>query len=43
VLGNFITSVIGGLSAYVWLLAFGIRYPLLGSWPHRAGARDYQR
>ena len=29
VLGNFITSLIAGLGTYVWLLAFGIPYPLL--------------
>jgi predicted PurR-regulated permease PerM len=29
VLGNFITSVIAGLGTYLWLLAFGIPYPLL--------------
>ena len=29
VLGNFITSVIAGLGTYVWLLAFGVPYPLL--------------
>ena len=29
VLGNFITSVIAGLGTYLWLLAFGVPYPLL--------------
>ncbi len=29
VLGNFITSVIAGLGTYLWLLAWGIPYPLL--------------
>jgi len=29
VLGNFITSVIAGLGTYVWLLAWGVPYPLL--------------
>jgi predicted PurR-regulated permease PerM len=29
VLGNFITSAIAGLGTYLWLLAFGIPYPLL--------------
>ncbi len=29
VLGNFITSVIAGLGTYLWMLAFGIPYPLL--------------
>ncbi|HXW88746.1 MAG TPA: AI-2E family transporter, partial [Streptosporangiaceae bacterium] len=29
VLGNFITSVIAGLGTYLWLLAFGIPYPIL--------------
>ena len=29
VLGNFITSVIAGLGTFVWLLAFGVPYPLL--------------
>lgn len=29
VLGNFLTSVIAGLGTYVWLLAFGVPYPLL--------------
>jgi predicted PurR-regulated permease PerM len=29
VLGNFITSVIAGLGTYVWLLSFGIPYPVL--------------
>jgi predicted PurR-regulated permease PerM len=29
VLGNFITSLIAGLGTYVWLLAFGVPYPLL--------------
>jgi len=29
VLGNFITSLIAGLGTYLWLLAFGIPYPLL--------------
>ena len=28
-LGNFITSVIAGLGTYLWLLAFGVPYPLL--------------
>jgi predicted PurR-regulated permease PerM len=29
VLGNFLTSVIAGLGTYIWMLAFGIPYPLL--------------
>jgi predicted PurR-regulated permease PerM len=29
VLGNFITSVIAGLGTYLWLLAWGVPYPLL--------------
>ncbi len=29
VLGNFLTSVIAGAGTYVWMLAFGIPYPLL--------------
>jgi predicted PurR-regulated permease PerM len=29
VLGNFITSLIAGLGTYLWLLAFGVPYPLL--------------
>jgi predicted PurR-regulated permease PerM len=29
VLGNFITSVIAGLGTYIWLLAWGVPYPLL--------------
>ena len=29
VLGNFITSVIAGVGTYLWLLAFGVPYPLL--------------
>jgi predicted PurR-regulated permease PerM len=29
VLGNFITSVIAGVGTYVWMLAFGVPYPLL--------------
>jgi predicted PurR-regulated permease PerM len=29
VLGNFITSAIAGLGTYVWLLAWGVPYPLL--------------
>jgi predicted PurR-regulated permease PerM len=29
VLGNFITSVIAGLGTFLWLLAFGVPYPLL--------------
>jgi predicted PurR-regulated permease PerM len=29
VLGNFITSVIAGLGTYVWLLAWGVPYPIL--------------
>jgi predicted PurR-regulated permease PerM len=29
VLGNFITSAIAGVGTYLWLLAFGIPYPLL--------------
>ena len=29
VLGNFITSVIAGLGTYIWLLAFGVPYPIL--------------
>jgi predicted PurR-regulated permease PerM len=29
VLGNFLTSAIAGLGTYIWLLAFGIPYPLL--------------
>jgi predicted PurR-regulated permease PerM len=29
VLGNVVTSVIAGLGTYVWMLAFGIPYPLL--------------
>jgi len=29
VLGNFLTSAIAGVGTYVWLLAFGIPYPLL--------------
>jgi predicted PurR-regulated permease PerM len=29
VLGNFITSVIAGVGTYVWLLAWGVPYPLL--------------
>jgi predicted PurR-regulated permease PerM len=29
VLGNFLTSVIAGLGTYLWLLAFGVPYPLL--------------
>jgi predicted PurR-regulated permease PerM len=29
VLGNFITSAIAGLGTYLWLLAFGVPYPLL--------------
>ena len=29
VLGNVITSVIAGLGTYLWLLAFGVPYPLL--------------
>jgi len=29
VLGNFITSVIAGLGTYLWLLVFGVPYPLL--------------
>jgi predicted PurR-regulated permease PerM len=29
VLGNFITSAIAGLGTYVWLIAFGVPYPLL--------------
>ena len=28
-LGNFITSVIAGLGTYIWLLAWGVPYPLL--------------
>jgi predicted PurR-regulated permease PerM len=29
VLGNFITSVIAGLGTYLWLLAWGVPYPIL--------------
>jgi predicted PurR-regulated permease PerM len=29
VLGNFLTSVIAGLGTYVWLLIFGVPYPIL--------------
>jgi len=29
VLGNFLTSAIAGVGTYIWLLAFGIPYPLL--------------
>jgi len=29
VLGNFITSAIAGLGTYIWLLAWGVPYPLL--------------
>jgi predicted PurR-regulated permease PerM len=29
VLGNFITSVIAGLGTFIWLLIFGVPYPLL--------------
>jgi predicted PurR-regulated permease PerM len=29
VLGNFITSVIAGIGTYLWLLAWGVPYPLL--------------
>lgn len=29
VLGNFLTSAIAGLGTYIWLLAFGVPYPLL--------------
>jgi predicted PurR-regulated permease PerM len=29
VLGNFITSVIAGFGTYLWMLAFGIPYPIL--------------
>jgi predicted PurR-regulated permease PerM len=29
VLGNFLTSAIAGVGTYVWLLAFGVPYPLL--------------
>jgi len=29
VLGNLLTSVIAGIGTYVWMLAFGIPYPLL--------------
>ena len=29
VLGNFLTSAIAGIGTYVWLLAFGVPYPLL--------------
>ena len=33
VLGNVVTSVIAGLGTYLWMLAFGIPYPiLLGCW-----------
>ncbi len=29
VLGNFLTSVIAGLGTYLWMLAFGLPYPIL--------------
>lgn len=29
VLGNFVTSVIAGLGTYIWLIIFGVPYPLL--------------
>lgn len=29
VLGNFLTSVIAGLGTYIWLLIFGVPYPIL--------------
>ena len=29
VLGNFLTSVIAGISTYAWLLIFGVPYPVL--------------
>ncbi len=29
VLGNVVTSVIAGLGTYLWMLAFGIPYPIL--------------
>ena len=29
VLGNFLTSVIAGIGTYVWLLIFGVPYPIL--------------
>ena len=29
VMGNFLTSVIAGLGTYIWMLAFGIPYPVL--------------
>jgi predicted PurR-regulated permease PerM len=29
VLGNFVTSVIAGIGTYIWLVAFGVPYPLL--------------
>jgi predicted PurR-regulated permease PerM len=29
VLGNFLTSVIAGVGTYIWLLIFGVPYPIL--------------
>src|SRR5262249_61318252 len=29
VLGNVVTSVVAGLGTYLWMLAFGIPYPIL--------------